>query len=163
MKTLLPGAVALALLAAPAAAQDAEALKLYAMLSKLEANKAEAAGALLLAAMPGHSDEVYEEAREDWEADAAQIGDYIAEIRKLDLTADQREAVDAFAEGWAEAEAAGTPLVEGYEDSAAYRQRVFDWWEDLDGLDETIDDTLEELLADYGVTLEGIGPEDGDD
>lgn len=158
MKTLLSRAAALALLAAPAAAQEsvsAETLTLYAAMSKLEANKAEAAGALLLAAMPGHSDAVYEEAREDWESDGEQLEGYIAAIREMDLADDQRAAIDAFAEGWAEAVETGTPLVENFEDSAAYRARVFDWWESLDELDDAIDDALEDLLARHGVAFDG--------
>lgn len=148
-------AVALAALG-PAAGQaaDAQTLRLYAALAKLEANKAEAAGALLLAAMPGHSDEVYEEAREDWESDAAQIEDYLEAISDMDLSPAQRDAVDAFAAGWREAVEAGNPLVAGYEDSQDYRDRVFAWWESLDGLDDTVDDLLEAILEEHGVAFE---------
>jgi hypothetical protein len=142
------------LVAGHAVAADADTLRLYAALAKLEANKAEAAGALLLAAMPGHSDEIYAEAAEDWASDSAQIASYVSAIRELDLTDGQREAVERFATGWAEAAAAGDPLVAGYRDDAAYRAQVFDWWESLDDLDDLVDDVLEDILEAEGVAFE---------
>lgn len=158
MKTLaLAAALSAAASAAPAA--DAQTLRLYAALAKLEANKAEAAGAVLLAAMPGHSDAVYDEALEDWESDVAQIEGYIEALADMEMTAEQRANVDAFAEGWRAAVEAGTPLIEDYEDSQDYRDRVFAWWESLDGLDDLVDDMMEEMLEAEGVAFEGIGDE----
>ena len=153
MKTLALAA-ALSLAGGSAAlAADSETLRLYAALAKLEANKAEAAGAVLLAAMPNHSDEVYEEAVEDFVSDSAQIAEYVETILAMDITDDQRAAVAAFGEGWAEAAEAARPLLAGYEDSAEYRARVFDWWESLDGLDDSVDDLLEDILEAEGIDL----------
>lgn len=136
-----------------AAASDAETLRLYAALAKLEANKAEAAGALLLAAMPDHSDKIYEEAVEDWESDAAQIAGYLELLDGMEMTEEQRESLRTFADGWAAAVEAGTPLLKGYEDTPEYRQRVFAWWESLDGLDDAVDDMMEDILEAHGVAL----------
>lgn len=153
MKTLAL-ATALALAAPVVQAGDADTLRLYAALAKLEANKAEAAGAMLLAAMPDHSDEIYDEAVEDFESDAAQIAAYVEMVLDMDLTADQRAAVGRFGAGWAAAAEAARPLLAGYQDSPAYRARVFAWWESLDGLDDEIDDLLDDTLEDAGVSLD---------
>jgi hypothetical protein len=153
MKSLLVAA-ALALGAQAAQAATPDTLRLYAALAKLEANKAEAAGALLLAAMPDHSDAVYAEAVEDFESDSDAIAEYVEAILEMDITDAQRSAVEAFGAGWAEAAEAARPILAGYEDSAAYREMVFDWWESLDGLDDAVDDMLEDILEENGIAFE---------
>jgi hypothetical protein len=154
MKTIALSLAASLALGGAALAADAETLRLYAALAKLEANKAEAAGAVLLAAMPNHSDEAFEEAVEDFESDSAQIAAYVDAILDMDVTDEQRAAVEQFGAGWAEAAEAARPLLSGYEDSESYRSRVFDWWESLDGLDDAVDDMLEDILEAEGIAFE---------
>jgi hypothetical protein len=154
MKLGLASALAAMLGANAALAADAQTLRLYAALAKLEANKAETAGALLLAAIPGHSDEVYAEALEDWESDVAQIQGYIDALGEMEMTDAQRAGVDEFAAGWAVAVETGTPIIENYEDTPEYRARVFAWWESLDGLDDAVDDMMEDILKEHGVGFE---------
>lgn len=135
---------------AESAIQPSDTLQIYAAMAKLEANKAEAAGAVMLAAAPDVSEEVAEEAREDFASDAAQIEEYFAILDKLPLTDEQAAALGTFKDGWREAVTTASAILESGD-----RQAAFDWWESLDGLDDVIDDQLEEILEDNGVALAG--------
>lgn len=130
-----------------------ETLAAYAAMSKLEANKAEAAGAVMLAAIPDLPAEVREEAEADFASDVAQIDSYIAVLREMELDPEHATSIERFATAWATASSAGADLIEAAEDTAEYRQSVFAWWEGLDELDDLIDNTLEELLEANGVAL----------
>lgn len=131
-----------------------ETLAAYAAMSKLEANKAEAAGAVMLAAIPNLPDETRREAAEDYASDLRQMEAYITALRGMDLTDGQSAAVDSFASQWGGLSATGTTLIAEAADSAAYHERVFDWWESLDELDDLIDDALEGILEENGISFE---------
>lgn len=144
-------AAGLAALSTPALAASAETLQIYGGMAKLEANKAEAAGAVMKAAAFHDDAEVLEEAAEDFASDSDQLMGYVDALRALDLTGDQRAALDAFAEGWERASTEGAALIEAASMDPAYRARLSAWWEGLDDLDETIDEALEDILEAEGV------------
>lgn len=131
-----------------------EVFAAYAAMSKLEANKAEAAGAVMLAAIPGLPDNVRSEAAEDYAGDLDQMAGYISTLRDMDLTEEQSDALDAFSKQWESASAEGTTLITEVEDTEEYRKQVFAWWESLDDLDDLIDDVLEGILETNGIALE---------
>jgi hypothetical protein len=154
MKIAVAAALASALVAAPLAADDhADPLAVYGAMAKLEANKAEAAGAVLKAAAFHDMPEVLEEAAEDFESDHAQLMAYIALLQGMEISSAQRQAVDAFEAGWTEVAATGATLIAEASGDAAFRTRVVEWWESLDDLDDVIDDALEELLEEKGIVL----------
>ena len=130
-----------------------DTLAIYAAMSKLEANKAEAAGAVMLAAIPDLPEEVRAEAAEDYAGDLAQIDAYIEALRGMNLTDAQAGSVDAFATQWGTVSAEGTALIGAPEDTAEYHQRVFAWWERLDGLADLLDAALEVILDENGIEL----------
>ncbi len=128
-----------------------ETLAAYAAMSKLEANKAEAAGAVMLAAIPDLPASVREEAAEDYASDLAQMNGYIEALQGMELDAGQADAIAQFATLWGEASAEGAQLIEAATNTPEFHARAFDWWESLDGLDDLIDDALEEILEVHGV------------
>lgn len=144
----LAASALLALAATAAAAHEEDAvtpatLKAYAAMAKLEANKAEAAGAVLLGVATGGSGE----AAEDFRSDADQIAGYIAALKAMDLTEAQADAIAAFDAQWTEAAARGRDLMDS--DDATLADAVA-WWESLDGLDDLVDDQMEDILAAHG-------------
>lgn len=132
----------------------ADTLAAYAAMSKLEANKAEAAGAVMLAAIPDLPDDVREEAAEDYASDLAQMDGYIEALNGMGLTEDQSAALNSFAEQWGAVSAEGTTLIAQAADTPEFHARVFAWWESLDDLDDLIDDALEEILEANGISFE---------
>lgn len=146
MKRLLQAtAVATIALTGPAFAEvSTDTLKIYAAMAKLEANMAEAAGAVMLAAAARGDAEIIEEAREDYASDLAQIDAYIALLQSTDLNKAQSAAVTALVEQWGPIAAEGTTILE--HDDGVITEAAFAWWQSLDGLDDVVDDQLEAIL-----------------
>ena len=141
-------------LSGPALGASAETLQIYGGMAKLEANKAEAAGAVMKAAAFHDDPAVLEEAAEDFASDRDQLAGYIEALGALNLSDSQRAALDAFAEGWNTAAEEGAALIEAASMESDYRARLATWWESLDDLDDTLDDALEEILEAEGVAFE---------
>lgn len=154
LRTAFFGAIVAAFAGMPFAAMADDTLKAYAAMAKLEANKAEAAGAVMLSAIPDLSDERRAEAQEDYTSDLEQIAGYIEALKAMDLAEGPAAAVEEFARKWQAASEAGADLLTRVEDTPEYHEEVFTWWESLDGLDDLVDDQLEAILEANGVAFE---------
>jgi hypothetical protein len=147
-------AVALGLLAGTAQAATVETLKTYAAFAKIEANVVEAAkNVAVAAAMPGDNP-VSEEAAEEYAEDVEAIAFYVAELRKLPLSADDAAALDFFEADWAAFEAEGRAIIEDATDGAILGSRLTAWWEKVEALDELTDARLSAILAAEGAAFE---------
>lgn len=151
-RTFTAGALAALMLASPLQAEvGTDTLQIYAAMAKLEANKAEAAGAVILAAAAQGDEEILAEAREDYQSDLGQIQEYIAFLQEAPLSETQATAIASFVEQWEPVAAAGTELLN--QDDDTIRNEAYAWWESLDGLDDLVDDQLEAILADAGAEI----------
>lgn len=153
MKTLMLLSAAGMIAAAPALAhghdETGDALQIYAAMAKLEANMAEAAGAVMAGAMAGTDGDIRTEALEDFNSDVSQIESYVTSLRAASLNDAQTQALDMFESEWTPIAKAGEELLKS--DEADIQQAAFAWWESLDGLDDLIDDQLEAILKDQGI------------
>lgn len=156
-----------AVLAAPAALAEehgggdkamnegARALKTYAAMAKLEANVAEASGAVMLAAASAGNETVRAEAMKDFQSDAGQIDKYVTALEDMDLSGDRKEALDTFKSEWRGLSNTGRALIENADDSSIYREKAFEWWQNLDAVDDTLDEQLEAILDEQNAAVAG--------
>jgi 23S rRNA A2030 N6-methylase RlmJ len=150
MKSIHAVALAAAtLFAAQAQAQTANPLEIYAGFAKLNENIAEAAGAVMLGTHPDADEALRAEAISDFRGDLTQLDGYVAGLRALPLSPDQRRAIDFVAREWAKAADAAEDLIGN---RTATPAEVAEWWESLDEIDDTVDDVLEDILRDENVT-----------
>lgn len=129
-------------------------LQIYAAFAKLEANIAEAGGALALRAL--RTDEASRaELAEDYQDDIETIEDYVELLESFELTDEQRSALEAFRAAWEPVAAEGARLIaEEGDDLEVSRQEVSAWWDTTRDIDDTIDDALDGLLEVYGASIE---------
>ena len=145
------GMIAAAPVLAGTEASNSAPLHIYACMAKLEANMAEAAGAVMIGAMAGGNAEIRTEAREDFNSDAGQIENYVATLRATPLNGEQTQALESFVSQWEPIAEAGRNLLASEDDDI--QQAAFEWWQSLDGLDDLIDDQLEAILEAQGIEL----------
>lgn len=155
MKTLMLLSAAGMIAAAPVLAEGhsahSDAMQIYAGMAKLEANMAEAAGAVMAGAMAGDNTDIRAEALEDFNSDVSQIKGYVSALRDASLNDAQTQALDTFESEWTPIAEAGEKLLQS--DAADIKEAAFEWWESLDGLDDLIDDQLEAILKDQGIEV----------
>ncbi len=141
-------------------AQESKDLAVYAAMSKLEANAAEAAGGLVMVVLNGGQGDYAEAYAED----VTTFYDYLRTIEALDPS--KAETVDQLRDVWGPIEDDGEDIiaeVQGGATAADLTDRVNSFWESLDGLDDTLDDALESLLADNNLTVEPTPRDDSGD
>lgn len=100
-------------------------LQIYAGMAKLEANMAEAAGAVMISTMAGGDAEIRTEALEDFNSDAGQIENYVETLRAAPLNAEQSQALESFVSQWDPIARAGRDLLGS--DDADIQQAAFEW------------------------------------
>lgn len=146
---------------APALASEALSdLQIYGILSKLEANKAEAAGALLKHAFAAEGSPERAEAAEDFTTDAAAIEAYLELLEGQALPEDTAEELDEFKAAWAKAMAGAAELQKVSVEAngiAQARARSYEWWESLDEADDAIDEALDGFLEAKAAALPAVG------
>jgi len=126
--------------------EAATPMAVYAAMAKLEANVAEAGGAVMLAAASGGADAVRGEAMADFQSDAGQIDHYVTALEGMDLSRGERETLDTFKAQWRESAPLGRALIENADGSDMVREQALEWWQSLDTLDATLDAQLKATL-----------------
>jgi plasmid stabilization system protein ParE len=151
-----PIAAATILAAAPALAADpsAETLKIYAGMAKLEANLVETAANVAIATLMFDTVDAYDETAEEAEEDIEAIAYYLAELRKLGLSDDQKAGLDAFEAAWTPLAAEVKTLLDAAASGTPDRAAVYAWWEKLERMDDIVDDKLTAILETHGVPYE---------
>jgi hypothetical protein len=145
-------AAAIALSPLAASAED-NALALVAALTKIEANVAEGAAALYLAATPGLPEAARADAVEEYAEDAEQIAAYVAQLQGMALGEAEAKVVADVAAAWEPMRTEGESLLATPEDSDAYRERLVAYWGSKEALDDVIDAQLTTTLTAAGVTV----------
>jgi hypothetical protein len=115
-------------------------------MAKLEANVAEAGGAVILAAASGGDDAIRGEAMADFQSDAGQIDHYVTALEGMDLSKGERETLDSFKTQWRGLSARGRALIENADGSDMIREQALEWWQSLDSIDNTLDAQLKATL-----------------
>jgi membrane protein YqaA with SNARE-associated domain len=162
LPTLLAATALAATMSAPSAGaaehgdmKKGDMMKVYAAMAKLEANMAEAAGAVMMAAAGAGDERMQGEAAADFQSDLGQIDAYVIALEGMELTDSQQKALDTFKSEWGDLVNVGRALIENADDSSAYRERVAEWWQSLDSVDDAIDAELEAILEEQGVSVSG--------
>jgi plasmid stabilization system protein ParE len=156
MTALRPLLAAAALAAAPAlaAGPSPETLKIYAGMAKLEANVVETAANVAIATLMAGDVDAYDETAEEAEEDIEAIAYYLAELRKLALSDDQKAGLDAFEAAWTPLAAEAKALLDAAASGAGDGAAVYAWWEKLERMDDIVDDKLTAILTAHGVAYD---------
>jgi len=118
------------------------ALGKYAAFSKLEANLAEmTAGTFLGFVMEDGVESAFEV--DDPAEDIAAAEAYVARLEGMNLSDDERAALDAFKERWSGLMTARDTLM----DEGPNAETLSAYWEEVNAIDEIMDDALEGMLV----------------
>lgn len=143
-----------------ALAQDDSDLAVYAAMSKLEANAAEAAGGLAMAVLNGGAGDYAEAYAED----VTTFYGYLRTIEALDPS--QADIVGQLRDVWGPIEDDGEDIiaeVQAGATAADLTDRVNTFWDSLDQLDDTLDDALESVLESNNLTVAPTPRDDAGD
>lgn len=138
--------------AAPAAAQEPitpDILKMYAAFAKFESNISEVA-ALAKLRLAVETDEEMADLEAEFENDLRQVARYVGILRGMDLSAAQTAVLDEFEGKWDALVADGRAIVTAETVDDDLREKVRQFWDDLDEIDDLIDDKLEEIRERHG-------------
>jgi hypothetical protein len=154
MRATLAAAAIMATTPALAADPTAETLRIYAGMAKLEANVVETAANVAIATLMFDAVDAYDETAEEAGEDIEAIAYYLAELRELSLSDDQKTGLDAFEAAWTPLAAEARALLDAAAGGKPDRAAVYAWWEKLERMDDIVDDKLEAILEAHGVAFE---------
>jgi hypothetical protein len=137
-------------------AQTENDFQIYAAMSKLEANAAEASGGLALFVLNNGEEAEY---ADDYADDVTTFYGYLRAIEALEITPEQQAVVDQLRDTWGPIEDEGEEIiaaVQGGSSAAELTDRVNSWYDSLDQLDDVLDDALDSLLEANNITVAPI-------
>jgi hypothetical protein len=137
-------------------AQTENDFQIYAAMSKLEANAAEASGGLALFVLNNGNEAEY---AEDYADDVTTFYGYLRAIEALEITPEQQEIVDQLRDTWGPIEDEGEEIIAALQDgstAAELTDRVNSWYDSLDELDDVLDTALSSLLEANDITVAPI-------
>lgn len=137
-------------------AQTENDFQIYAAMSKLEANAAEASGGLALFVLNNGDEAEY---AEDYADDVTTFYGYLRAIEALDITPEQQGIVDQLRDTWGPIEDEGEEIIaalQGGSTAAELTDRVNSWYDSLDELDDVLDTALGSLLEANDITVAPI-------
>jgi hypothetical protein len=121
----------------------------YAAFAKIEANIAEASAGLFLQQLLSGEDAERALEIDDYRQDFDAVEEYVAQLEGMDLTEEERQALDRFQDGWSDLQEM-RQAIEGAEE--AEPDQIIAYWEQVTRLDDVVDNVLDSIATGDALT-----------